>query len=100
MNGILAAVSGQIVYIMIFQFPLEIFSSEVVAFFENLDLNCRNAVLRKNYALLLPDKLRKFLVNYGRNGNNFQFQANFGGATAPPQKWKYLETKSVKIFTT
>jgi len=34
------------------------------------------------------DKLRKFLVNYGRNGNYFQFRAIFDGAAALSQKWK------------
>jgi len=34
------------------------------------------------------DKLRKFLVNYGRNGNYFHFRAIFNGAAALSQKWK------------
>jgi hypothetical protein len=34
------------------------------------------------------DKLRKLLVNYGRNGNYFQFRAIFDGAAALSQKWK------------
>jgi len=34
------------------------------------------------------DKLRKLLVNYGRNGNYFHFWAIFDGAAALSQKWK------------
>jgi len=34
------------------------------------------------------NKLRKLLVNYGRNGNYFQFLAIFDGAAALSQKWK------------
>jgi len=34
------------------------------------------------------DKLRKLLVNYGRNGNYFQFRVIFDGAAALSQKWK------------
>jgi hypothetical protein len=33
-------------------------------------------------------KLRKLLVNYGRNGNYFHFRAIFDGAAALSQKWK------------
>ena len=51
MNGILAAISVKTVYIMTFRFWLENFSSKVVAFFENLDLNCINSALHKNYDL-------------------------------------------------
>jgi len=36
----------------------------------------------------ITSTLRKFLVNYGSNGNYFQFRAIFDGAAALSQKWK------------